>query len=295
MAWFDELKYSFQKGDSMVRKLIFINVGVWIFFNLSILASYLINGSNTAGETFVNWFLLPSKLSELIYRPWTLITYMFAHLSFWHILANMLYLYFLGNIFRDFLGNRKLLLVYFWGGISGGLLYLIGMNLIPVLSTTYNHNLLGASAGVLAVIVAIATLIPDYSIRLFIFDIKLKYIALASFLISVFGISGINPGGNLAHVGGAIFGFFYIRQIRHYSFIDRWSESAQRIVNKVFRKKKDERKIVSSYTVYMKTESKRKPNQEEVDAILDKINTSGYNSLTQEEKETLFKASNNNP
>ncbi len=281
----------------MVRKLILINIGVFLLIHLIRLVMWMPSGNPNAGDAITHWLYMSSSLKNFIFKPWSLITYMFAHEGVLHILFNMLWLYFLGNLFTEYLGHRKLLLVYFWGGIAGGLFYLLGMNVIPPLRNSFSFNLpmLGASAAVMAVVVAIATLLPNYAIRLFgIIDIKLKYLAFFYIVLSVLGIMGSNAGGNLAHLGGIFFGFFYIRQIRHYSFLDRWSDVINGWVNKIYRRKKDEKSIYRSYTVYMKEEDNTIPDQEEIDAILDKINRSGYDSLTKKEKEKLFKASKNN-
>lgn len=293
MSWFADIQYQFNKGNNIIRKLIIVNVFVFLLVHTVRLFAYLFLQDQNVAVVFLKGLMLPATPANFIYQPWTLFTYMITQEGIFHLASNMLYLYFLGNLFRDFLGDRKLLQVYFWGGIFGGLLYMLGMNLIPALAPFAEKSfLLGASGSVLAVIAAIATLIPDYSVRLLIFDIRLKWIALVLILMSYFGVAGDNPGGNLAHLGGALFGFLYIKYIRQYTNLDTWGDAITRVVNKVFKRKKDEKSIYRSYkTVYMKTESEEKPNQDEIDAILDKINTSGYESLTRKEREALFKAS----
>jgi membrane associated rhomboid family serine protease len=291
-SW-NQLKYSFLRNSSMVKKLILLNAAVFVLLNLVILFSFLLTGVRGSGHSINEFMFLPAAFGKLLYRPWALISYMFAQEGFLHLLLNMLWLYFLGSLFQEYLGEGKLLLAYLWGGISGGIVYMAGMNLIPVLhSSPYYHvPLQGASAGVLAIVVGIATLLPNYSIRVFVFDIKLKYIAAAWAVFSLIGIGGKNAGGNLAHLGGILFGYFYIRTLRHYTFLDRISSPARNFFRKLIKRKKDEKKIFSSYTVYKKNIPVRQPDSDEVDAILDKINKSGYDSLTRDEKETLFKAS----
>ncbi len=293
MSWLDDIRYQFNKGNSIIRKLIIVNVAVFLLVHTVRLIALLFIQDQSIAQSFLKALMLPATPANFIYQPWTLFTYMITQEGFFHLASNMLYLYFLGGLFRDFLGDKRLLQVYFWGGVFGGLLYMLGMNLIPALTRFADKSfLLGASGSVLAVIAAIATLTPDYSVRIFFFDIRLKWIAVILILMSYFGVAGDNPGGNLAHLGGALFGFLYIRYIRHYTILDRWGDAISRVVNKVFKRKKDEKSIYRSYkTVYMKTESEDKPNQDEIDAILDKINTSGYESLTRKEREALFKAS----
>ncbi|TNE80685.1 MAG: rhomboid family intramembrane serine protease [Bacteroidetes bacterium] len=292
MSWLDDIRYQFNKGNNVIRKLIIVNVFVFLLVHTVRLFGQLFLQDDSVGETFLSGLMLPALPSQFIYKPWTLFTYMFTQQGVMHIASNMIYLYFLGNIFRDFLGDKRLVQVYFWGGISGGLFFMLGMNLIPALIPYSDRPLLGASGSVLAVVAAIATLIPNYAVRLLIFNIPLKWIAVVMILLSYFGMGGGNPGGNLAHLGGALFGFLYTRYIRHYSILDTWGESITRLVNKVFKRKKDEKTMYRSYkTVYMKTDTEEKPNQDEIDAILDKINSSGYESLTRKEREALFKAS----
>ncbi len=294
MAWLEDLKNSYNRGNSMLRKLIFINIGVFLLVNLVRVFAFFITGDASDGNQVNHWIFLPPALSDLVLRPWSIITYMFAHQGLFHILFNMLILYYLGSIYQEYLGNKKLFRVYFWGGIAGGLLFIIGMNLIPALNSPamLSKPLLGASAGVLAVVAGIATLLPDYQIRIFVFNIKLKWIALGYFALSIFNIPGDNPGGNIAHVGGVVFGYLYIKHLQNSSFLDRWGDAIESRINKIFKnKKKDERKIYNTYTVHMKEETKGKPDQSEIDAILDKINKSGYDSLSRKEREMLFKAS----
>lgn len=289
----NDIRASFNKGDNMVRKLMFVNIGVFALVHLVLLVTYFATGSLETGEALIKWIMMPADPAKLIIRPWTWFTYMFTHQGLGHIFFNMLWLYFLGNIFKEFLGNQKLLKAYIYGGMAGGLLYFIGMNAFPVLRNAYadGASLLGASAGVMAVIVGIATLIPNYEIRLIFFDVKLKYIAAFQVFLSVIGMYQYNPGGNLAHIGGAVVGYFYIRYLRQHTWFDSVENWVQVKWEKLFSKKKSEKRMYSTYTTHMKVQNARRPDQSEVDAILDKINKSGYDSLTQTERETLFKAS----
>ena len=278
----------------MVRKLMWINIAVFVVINLNKVAAYLLIGSASAADDLNHWLYMPASPAQFIIRPWTLFSYMFVHEGFFHILSNMLWLYFLGGLFQEYLGNQKVLRAYLYGGLAGGVLYFIGMNVFPVLrnSLFYPFPLHGASAGVMAVIVGIATLLPNYQIRLLFFDVKLKYIAAFMVMSSVFSMHGSNPGGNLAHIGGALVGYFYIRHLRNHTILDKVEEAVAGIWKRITRKnKKDERHVYRTYTTHMKVENPRRPNQDEIDAILDKISKSGYESLSRTERETLFKAS----
>ncbi len=280
----------------MVRKLILINIAVFLLINVNRVFAYFIYGSPAAADTINHWIFLPADLTRFIYQPWSLFTYMFVHQGIFHIFFNMLWLYFLGNLFQEYLGKRKLLMLYLYGGLSGGLMYMVFMNLMPVLrnSVFFPFPLHGASASVMAVIVGIATLLPNYRIRIIFFDVKLKYIAFFMVVTSFIGMQGNNPGGNLAHLGGILSGYFYIRHQKKYSFLDRWEEAVRRFFGRIFKKRRDEKKMYRTYTTHMKVEDTRRPDQSEVDAILDKISRSGYDSLTRNEREILFKASKDN-
>jgi membrane associated rhomboid family serine protease len=218
-------------------------------------------------------------------QPWSLITYMFMHDSFFHILFNMLWLYWIGGILQEYLGNRKVIESYLSGGIFGGLLYIITYNLFPVfkdqISFTYA---IGASAGVLAVVVATATLLPDYAISLLFFGpVKLKYLALISIVLDFISIPNGNAGGHIAHIGGALAGFLFIRYL--------YQRGGHLFPDKLFNlfEKKPNFKVHSGNK--MKGHTVNITSQQEIDAILDKISKSGYDSLSKKEKEILFKAS----
>lgn len=289
----DEIRSSFHKGNNMVRKLILINIAVFLAVSAVRIIAGLSTGDANNANQINHWIYMPADPMKFLFQPWSVFTYMFTHSDPIHILLNMVWLYFLGTIFQEYLGNKKLLKVYLYGGLSGGAFYMIGMNLFPVLreSGFYPNPLHGASAGVMAVIVGIATLLPNYQVRVIFFDLKLKYIAAFMVTMSFIDMIGNNPGGNLAHLGGAITGFLYIRYISKRTILDRIEESVVSIWKKVTGKNRDEKKIYHTYTTHMRVQNTRRPDQDEVDAILDKISKSGYDSLSHSERETLFKAS----
>lgn len=231
-------------------------------------------------------FQLPAYLTALVWKPWTVFSYMFAQISFFHLLFNMLWLYWMGRIFLDFLSKRQFVYVYLAGGLAGALIYLLSYALIPVFNEQKTaHVLIGSSASVSAIIFATATLLPDYSIRmLFLGNVKLKYLALAFLVLDLLGVGGGNAGGSLAHIGGAAMGYLYIRQLR--SGRD-WSQGW-----KLWKRKKRSKLRVVKERSNSESKIQATPDQAVIDQILEKISKSGYDSLSQKEKEDLFKASN---
>ena len=286
MNLIDELKYTFNKNNNAIRKIILVNVGVFVFTAVvNVFMFFAGIGSDTL-QPALRSFMLPAHLGTLLMQPWSLVTYMFLHDGFFHLLFNMLWLFWLGNLLHEYVGNRKVYEAYFGGGIMGALLFLICLNVFPVFSSSVQTSYaLGASAGVLGVVVAAATLLPEYPIQLMLFGmVRLKYIALVTVLLDIVSIPAGNPGGHIAHLGGALFGFLYIK----YLYQDKHLVPA--FIRNLFRKKSALNVHYRSATP--RSETSEKPSQEEVDRILDKISKSGYDSLSKREKEQLFKASN---
>lgn len=283
------------KSLDMLQKIIVVNAIIYLFVNLGDVLLRLFNFPDGIISGFLtDWLAVPSSVKSLLYRPWTLITYSFYHENFLHILFNMLWLFFMGRLFTEYLGEKKLLTLYLVGGLCGSVLFIVFYNLFPLFSREVDIAVaLGASASVLAITVAIATLLPDYEVGLFLpqWRVKLKYIAIALFVIDLLSITGNNAGGNIAHIGGAIFGFIYIKQLKNGRDLTGW---LQRLIEKITQKKKPSIKVV--YRKDASDESyhnKKANNQEAIDKILDKISRSGYASLTYEERDILFKASKN--
>ncbi len=283
------------KSLDMLQKIIVVNAIIYLFVNLGDVVLRLFNfPDGTVSGFLTDWLAVPSSVKSLIYRPWTLITYSFYHENFLHILFNMLWLFFMGRLFTEYLGEKKLLPLYLVGGLCGSLLFISFYNLFPLFSREVDIAVaLGASASVLAITVAIATLLPDYEVALFLpqWRVKLKYIAIALFVIDLLSITGNNAGGNIAHIGGAIFGFIYIKQLKKGRDL---TGGLQRLIDRITQKKKPSIKVVFRKDASDESyHNKKANNQETIDKILDKISRSGYASLTNEEKELLFKASKN--
>ena len=283
------------KSLDMLQKIIVVNAIIYLFVNLGDVVMRLFNfPDGTVSGFLTDWLAVPSSVKSLIYRPWTLITYSFYHENFLHILFNMLWLFFMGRLFTEYLGEKKILPLYLVGGLCGSLLFISFYNLFPLFSREVDIAVaLGASASVLAITVAIATLLPDYEVALFLpqWRVKLKYIAIALFVIDLLSITGNNAGGNIAHIGGAIFGFIYIKQLKKGRDL---TGGLQRLIDRITQKKKPSIKVVFRKDASDESyHNKKANNQETIDKILDKISRSGYASLTNEEKELLFKASKN--
>lgn len=298
-----DIKNQYEKGSILI-KLIFINVAIFLSINILYVFSVLleidyffINLSN--GERLfkvTQWFSSSSSLSEVMYKPWSILSYMFLHEELKHIFFNMLLLYFSGRLFVQYLDEKKLLVTYILGGFSGLVLYILAFNLFPFFKDDIGAGILGASASVVAVLVAISSYVPNMLVRLpFIGNIKLKYIAIVLFVMDFISLrQGFNEGGYIAHIGGAIFGFFFIQQLKKGKDFTlgfrRWMDYLMAMFKprkkmKVVYKKQGKTKSNKAYN------DQKVNNQKRVDGILDKISKSGYDSLSADEKAILFDAS----
>jgi len=281
--WWENIKVRFKLGESAVNQLLFINIVAFFISYIPRILSYFFL-INLTGITRL--FYLPADLSKQILQPWSWLSYMFLHSGFNHILYNMLFFFFIANLLEGFLGAKRIWRLYLLGGVFGGLFFVFSYNIFPVFaSVREGSTLVGASASVLAVVVAAGTYLPDYSVRLFgIIPIKLKWLALISIALDIAMIEQSNPGGHLAHLGGATYGYLYVLNLKGKINMP----SLDNLLEKVKRKDRpiDERKVKRN-----KASKNDFPNQEEVDTILDKISKKGYNSLTNKEKDILFRAS----
>jgi len=285
----NNLKHEFNKGN-ILNKIIYINIGVFLLFSILAVLSFMFQFDISP---LLNKLYLPAENSRLLRQPWAFITYMFLHNGFIHLLLNMLWLHFGGKIFLQYLHPKQLLSTYILGGISGGLLFIIAYNYIPSLQGyLYGAQALGASASVLAIIVAIATYTPNYSVQLpFIGFVKLKHIAIFTITLDIISIPKGNTGGHIAHIGGAIFGYIYIKQLqRGNDFSTGFSNFLERLVN-TFKNKSKLKKVYKRAKTDYDFNSEKAAQQKEIDKVLEKISKSGYESLSKEEKATLFSAS----
>lgn len=294
---FEEFKNAFSRPNNAPAQLIIVNVVVFVLLAVPATLSVWFHFEGTF-ELIHRNFSLPSNLQELVVRPWTLITYAFTHdlRGIFHILFNMLALYWFGRLFQEYLGSDKLIAVYVLGALAGAFTYLLAYNIIPnpPAFLSGNAELVGASAAVFAVMVATATLLPDYTFfMLFFGPVKIKYIAMIYIFISFLASVGPNAGGEIAHLGGALIGFIYTKQLQAGVNWGGWITALIDWVKGLFKRSS---KVKVSYRNDAGTNGKRNAtasgiSQKEIDEILDKISDGGYESLTKEEKEKLFKAS----
>lgn len=284
------------RGFNAAEKLIFINVV--IFTIVSLFNTIYFSLTKTYSTFFVEYFTLPNG-GEFFYKPWTIITYAFMHADFFHLIFNSIGLYFTGRIFYNFFTEKQFITVYVYGILAGALLFLVAYNVLPAF-VDQPALLMGASAAVLAILVAGATYAPNLILNLFgVFPVKYWIIAALLVVSYISYIPYDNAGGHFAHIGGALIGFFYIKQLAKGKDIgigfERFWDS---LINYFTPKKRSPLK-----TVYKKKTNKRSTKatgpspsekQREIDGILDKISKSGYESLTKQEKDFLFKAGKDN-
>lgn len=297
---FDNLKKQYL-ASSLLMRLIYINIAVFVVLRLAGIVSFLATGTSNA---LLQWVEMPSSLPLLLRRPWTIITYMFSHYGVLHILFNMLWLYWLGRIFLEFFMPRQLGGLYVLGGLAGAALYVAAYNLLPHLSSS-QAMMLGASASVMAIVIAVAVYRPDYQINLlFIGGISLKWVAIVTVFIDLIGIEGGNLGGHVAHIGGMLMGLWFGLEIRRGHDITSWINRCIDAVVSFFKGNKPQawRPIKGKSPKSSKPKNDTKAtgtksqqstslNEERLDEILGKLKRSGYGALSDEEKEFLFNAS----
>lgn len=290
--WQQKFRYKYATA-TVLEKLIGLNL---LFFVLTFAFQTMGFFFESQNNYFVEWLIFPSDPFEFILQPWSIVTYAFLHNGFLHILFNLIVLYFSGRIFLEFYAPQKMINFYVLGAIFGALIFMLSYNLFPVFNTLGSSKLLGASAAVMAILVGISTKVPNYGIRLFLFgNVKLWHIAVVFVVLDFIRIPFGNPGGHLAHLGGAFIGYYYAKQLDKGndlgSFVASTMDYFQSFFDSSVRSKrnmktvhKSAKKKASSANV-SKTEK-----QKRVDQILDKISKSGYESLTKEEKDFLFDA-----
>ena len=276
-----------------LNRLIYINVAVFLFLSAISIITYLFNDEAFSMKV-LRLFAVPASLRTLAMKPWTLITYMFTHKDILHILFNMLWLYWFGRIFLEYLDQRKLVVVYILGGISGAIVYVLSFNIFPVFTSLIPESVaIGASASVMAVVVAIAAYVPNYPVHLLLIGrVKIIWIAVGIFVLTSFMDFSVNSGGKLAHMGGALFGYLYIVNLRKGKDPGRTLNRIIDSIASLFKARKEKMKVSYSRKKtdyeYNKAKAER---QEKIDRILDKISKGGYDSLTKEEKDLLFSES----
>ncbi|MDX1830206.1 MAG: rhomboid family intramembrane serine protease [Lutibacter sp.] len=270
----DDIKLAYNKAN-IVEKIIYINV---LFFLITVLLT----------SFTINWLALPTSLNSFLYKPWTLITYAFIHQRLFHILSNLLVLYYIGNLFLDFYNKKQFVNFYFLGIIVGGIAFLAKY----YFSNKIGAPLGGASAAVSTIFVAIATKIPRYALRLrFIGSVELWVLAAIWVGLSILQLGNPDNGPAFAHLAGAGFGFLYAKQLENGNDIGNWFEKLLNFLFNIFKfKKRQPLKTVYKSSKRKKANEVTKTKQRKIDDILDKISKSGYESLSKEEKEFLFRS-----
>lgn len=292
----DDLKRTFKQGN-IVSRLIFINVAAFV---LGALLSVVLGLFRVSTSQLMYALYLPADLLQLLRRPWTLVTYMFLHSGVWHLLGNMLWLYWFGKLFLYFFSARHLRGLYVVGGLLGGLLYIVAYNLLPVFqSQLYSATLVGASASVLAIAIATAVREPEYRINLmFVGPVRLKYFALFIVLFDMLYVGSNNAGGHIAHLGGALAGWWFARGISQGYDITGWVNACIDFLGGLFvkrqrkpRKPKMKVHVNNDRAADYDYNARKKAQSDEIDQILERLKKSGYSSLSDEEKRKLFEAS----
>jgi membrane associated rhomboid family serine protease len=298
MSIVEDIKHAFRQPNNTLKQLILINVIVFVALIVVRTLLYLTSASEIY-STLMRFVALNSDPVIFITRPWTLLTYFFTHEGFLHIIFNMLNLYWFGQLVKEYLGEKKLLSLYVLGGIAGGILYILSYNFIPYFADRATYSIMiGASASVLAIVVAAATLLPNYTFNLILIGpIRIKYIAAFLVLLSISGAVGDNAGGNIAHLGGALIGWLFIKQLQRGSDMGRPVHAIIDFFAGLFKRSPKLKVTHRSSMPFASKNTKpsftasNKPSQNEIDRILDKISSSGYESLSKEEKQKLFQAS----
>ena len=283
----DDIVYQFKRG-SVVTRLISICIAVFVLFETLHLILWA-GGNELLYYRIDHLFALPSSFANFLTQPWSIITFMFMHADVWHIFYNMLWLYWFGEIYQLYMRDRRLMPIFIFGSITGGILIMALSYVIPPLRATIDLSYtVGASAGIFAIVFAATALNPDHRINLLIIGpVPIKYIAVASFVLSYVAITHGNAAGEISHIGGALFGFLYIKALQ--SGTD-WFTPLDKIGSLFKPKSKLKATYVSSNKA--KKDGPSDTEQKRLDLILDKIAKSGYNSLSKEEKDFLFKFSN---
>ena len=281
MELIDRLRYNFKNLD-ILQKIILVMIG---FFVIPFFVNTILFLFNFNKYSVINLFDVSPNLIDLLSKPWSLITYGFFHSDLWHLFGNMIILYLSGSVVLNLFGSERLIKIFILGILYGSVAYLISYNLFPAFNNI-KSSMIGSSAGVMAVFIFLTSYNPNYSFRILTFNIKIIYIASFLVILDIVQIPGGNSGGHIAHLGGAFLGYFYYKKISKGEDYGNWIIS---FYNFIFKQKK----IIARKSSSMKKRSEFRKDavaQKKIDLILDKISKSGYDSLTKDEKETLFKA-----
>lgn len=289
----DNLYGRFKYGDVVVR-LLYINIGVFILTSLPELICTLFNWPLVG---WTGYLMFPASAERFIHQPWSILTYMFVHVGVFHVFFNMVWLYWFGRLFLNFFSSKHLRGLYLLGGMMGALAYMVAYHVFPYFSHSVNTACVaGASASVLAIVVAVSVREPDYPIHfMFIGTVRLKYIALVMIILDVLFVTSDNAGGHIAHLGGALAGWLFASALAKGVDMTRWINAALDFCRVKRNMKLRKPKMKVHYGSGRKSSSadneSRNTHTAEIDCILDKLRKSGYNNLTDDEKKKLFDAS----
>jgi len=280
----NDIKDIFRKGN-MLNRIILINIILFVILVLIKLFFF------PYFQSILKQISISGNLMTFVYKPWTLLTYMFVHVELYHLIVNLLVYYWFGNILGDLIGDKKIFPIYLLGGLSGGLFFLVYSYLIGT-----NTLLMGASAGIMATVGAAAFLAPNYQFNLILIGkTPLKYIAIAYVIIDLAMISNQhNVGGHIAHIGGLIMGVLFIYLLKNGTDLSIIINKYSQILVSLFKSEQKTKLVVLHKNVKNKKNQLSKTSQHELDKILEKVKKKGYDNLTKEEKEALFIASKNN-
>jgi membrane associated rhomboid family serine protease len=286
MSAIKDFKYKF-KSFNVFEKIIVINIIVFIIGTVV----------NVFGRTedSLSFLKLPSDFFSFLIKPWTFITYGFVHYDFWHILFNLLILYYISRMLLNLFRPKMALNIYFLGIIVGAIAFLFVYNVVPNQFLKPTGGLVGASAGIRALLIFLGVYMAETEVRVLAVNVKLKYIAMLLVAMDILGLFTWNQGGNVAHLGGALLGYLYATKLKEGKDIGSGFERIMDSIISWFQPKSTlktvhRKKTKGEYVGKTKEEFNTFNNQKKIDLILDKISKSGYESLTAEEKAFLFKA-----
>lgn len=293
MSLLDDLKIQLRSGDITMRLIVF---NIVLFVVPNIIAALIHLWGNTID--FLYYVSLSSTVSDLLWKPWSILTYSFFHAGIWHIVFNLIMFNFAAKVFLTYFTQKQLLGLYISGGLFAGVFYLICYNILPALINS-SASVVGASASVMAILFAVATYAPMMQLRLLIIgNVKLWHIAVVFLIIDFLQLSSTNTGGHLAHLGGAFFGYIFTTQLKRGLDLTNWFTATIVFLQTITDKKKRTpfKKVHRNFKPAPKPEPskivKKDSTQRQIDAILDKISKSGYDSLSKDEKDFLFRAGN---
>jgi len=298
MSIIDDLKMEYKIGG-ITQKLIFWNIGLFAIpmVAFSILSLFKIEVPFLRWDisSTIDWFSVSSNPVDLLWKPWSLVTYAFLHAGFMHILFNMLMLVFAGRLFLTFFTQKQMFGLYLLSGVFAALIFILSYNTLPLFAGYSTTKMVGASAAIMSILIATAVYAPYYEVRLLLIGtVKLWHIAIVFVILDLISASAGNSGGHLAHLAGAFFGFVYVKTLKNGTDLTKGVSAIIVFFANLFKPGKSAPfKKVHRNTAPVQRPAPRVSNkditQKQIDDILDKISKSGYDSLTAAEKEFLFK------